>query len=287
MRVKDFFIAMCLPVAIILVFVGWLYCFDLLDIYYKTSFLFNHEMYKYIGNKAVSKPWELAKVVFGLAVILGVCLFKVEGKYFRIWFFITVFNLLLKLFYFSVHVYYFYEAYYYAVVLAAVGIMKLAEQNKLLRVIVVLQTQVYVALMCYYLVFDLKVTMKRPDDFIFDYTASNSNKCDYLFASSSNLNLFQKDLGYYWFLFGQLDVVGEKMGIHPKEDYNKLIEEKLPKFIYLFDVYEGKNLPSDKKSYAVSFILQDETKTLTDVQIDAIMNKLMKNFDDKLDAKIR
>lgn len=64
-------------------------------------------------------------------------------------------------------------------------------------------------------------------------------------------------------------------------------ERKLLKDVYLFDVYEGKNLPSNKKSYAVSFILQDETKTLTDVQIDAIMNKLMKNFDDKLDAKIR
>ena len=64
-------------------------------------------------------------------------------------------------------------------------------------------------------------------------------------------------------------------------------EKKLLKDVYLFDVYEGKNLPSDKKSYAVSFILQDMTKTLTDTQIDAIMNKLIKNFEEKLGAKIR
>lgn len=64
-------------------------------------------------------------------------------------------------------------------------------------------------------------------------------------------------------------------------------EKKLIKNIYLFDVYEGKNLESGKKSYAVSFILQDEAKTMTDAQIDAIMNKLMKNFEVKLGAKIR
>ncbi len=64
-------------------------------------------------------------------------------------------------------------------------------------------------------------------------------------------------------------------------------EKKLIKNIYLFDVYEGKNLESGKKSYAVSFILQDEAKTMTDAQIDAIMNKLMKNFEEKLGAKIR
>ncbi len=64
-------------------------------------------------------------------------------------------------------------------------------------------------------------------------------------------------------------------------------EKKLLKDVYLFDVYEGKNLPADKKSYAVSFILQDMTKTLTDTQIDSIMNKLIKNFEEKLGAKIR
>ena len=67
----------------------------------------------------------------------------------------------------------------------------------------------------------------------------------------------------------------------------KETERKLLKDVYLFDVYEGANLLVGKKSYAVSFILQDENKTLTDVQIDAIMNKLIKNFDEKLDAKIR
>jgi len=64
-------------------------------------------------------------------------------------------------------------------------------------------------------------------------------------------------------------------------------ERKLLKSINLFDVYEGKNLEPGKKSYAVSFILQDDTKTLTDGQIEPIMKKFQQNFETKLGAKLR
>lgn len=64
-------------------------------------------------------------------------------------------------------------------------------------------------------------------------------------------------------------------------------EKKLLKKVELFDVYEGKNLPEGKKSYAVNFVLQDETKTLNDKAIDAIMQKLIKNLTNKLGAELR
>ena len=64
-------------------------------------------------------------------------------------------------------------------------------------------------------------------------------------------------------------------------------EKKLLKSVVLFDVYEGKNLPAGKKSYAVNFILQDEEKTLNDKQIEAIMNKLIANLTGKLKAELR
>ncbi|WP_298392395.1 phenylalanine--tRNA ligase subunit beta [Flavobacterium sp.] len=64
-------------------------------------------------------------------------------------------------------------------------------------------------------------------------------------------------------------------------------EKSLLKNINLFDVYEGKNLPEGKKSYAVSFTIQDTTKTLTDVQIDKVMNKLQSNFETELGAQLR
>ena len=64
-------------------------------------------------------------------------------------------------------------------------------------------------------------------------------------------------------------------------------EKKLLKKVNLFDVYEGKNLPAGKKSYAVSFVLQDTEKTLKDAQIDAIMQRLIKNLTDKIGASLR
>ena len=64
-------------------------------------------------------------------------------------------------------------------------------------------------------------------------------------------------------------------------------EKSLLKEVNLFDVYQGKNLPEGKKSYAVSFILQDNSKTLTDEQIDKILNKLQKNFENELGASLR
>lgn len=64
-------------------------------------------------------------------------------------------------------------------------------------------------------------------------------------------------------------------------------ERKLLKNVNLFDVYEGKNLPENKKSYAVSFTLLDEKKTLTDKQIDKIMNKLQQSFEKELSAELR
>ena len=65
------------------------------------------------------------------------------------------------------------------------------------------------------------------------------------------------------------------------------VEKKLLKNVYLFDVYEGKNLEEGKKSYALSFILQDAENTLKDKQIEAIMAKLQKTFEEKFGAKLR
>ncbi|WP_046745504.1 phenylalanine--tRNA ligase subunit beta [Kordia zhangzhouensis] len=67
----------------------------------------------------------------------------------------------------------------------------------------------------------------------------------------------------------------------------KQSERNLLKEVSLFDVYQGKNLPEGKKSYAVSFTLQDEHKTLTDNQIDKIMNKLQQSFEKQLGAELR
>ena len=64
-------------------------------------------------------------------------------------------------------------------------------------------------------------------------------------------------------------------------------ERKLLSAINLFDVYQGKKIPDGKKSYAVSFTLQDVNGTLTDKQIDKIMSKLKNNYEHELKAELR
>lgn len=65
------------------------------------------------------------------------------------------------------------------------------------------------------------------------------------------------------------------------------IEKKLLRDVTLFDVYQGKNLPAGKKSYAVSFILRDDEKTLNDKQIEKVMSQLTAAFSRELGAELR
>lgn len=64
-------------------------------------------------------------------------------------------------------------------------------------------------------------------------------------------------------------------------------DKKLLREVNLFDVYEGKNLEAGKKSYALSFTFQDQERTLTDSEIDAVMNKIKTSFEEKFGASLR
>ena len=64
-------------------------------------------------------------------------------------------------------------------------------------------------------------------------------------------------------------------------------EKNILKSVNLFDVYEGGNLPEGKKSYALSFILEDKSRTLTDKHIDQVMNKLIQSYEAIIGAEVR
>ncbi len=64
-------------------------------------------------------------------------------------------------------------------------------------------------------------------------------------------------------------------------------EKKILKSVSLFDVYEGKNIPNGKKSYALSFILQDNDKTLNDTQIEKTMDKILQSYSNQVSASLR
>jgi phenylalanyl-tRNA synthetase beta chain len=82
-------------------------------------------------------------------------------------------------------------------------------------------------------------------------------------------------------------VIDKKISFAEIREMVLSVERRLIRDIIAFDVYEGKNIPGDKKAYALSFTLQDEKKTLTDDEIDGTMNRLMETLEKKLGAVIR
>ena len=82
-------------------------------------------------------------------------------------------------------------------------------------------------------------------------------------------------------------LIDEAVGFDEIKTIAKKVEQRLLKEVNLFDVYEGKNLASGKKSYAVSFTFQDEQKTLTDNYIDKIMDKMISSLKTQLGAELR
>ena len=82
-------------------------------------------------------------------------------------------------------------------------------------------------------------------------------------------------------------LLDESVSFNELQEAARKIEKHLLKNVTLFDVYTGKNLPSGKKSYALSFTIQDDKKTLTDKQIDKIMKKLQQSFENEFGASLR
>ena len=82
-------------------------------------------------------------------------------------------------------------------------------------------------------------------------------------------------------------VVDKQVSFQQIEETAYKTERKILRKVGLFDVYEGKGIPENKKSYAVNFVLRDDLHTLNDNQIDKIMKKLISVFERELNAELR
>lgn len=111
---------------------------------------------------------------------------------------------------------------------------------------------------------------------------------DYLVSLAQNYKVNYKEVSRFPEVRRDLALVLEKETEYKEiERIAMKVNKHLLKRINLFDVYEGEKIEQGKKSYAVSFILQDENKTLTDKEIDNFMDKLSRNLEQELGAKIR
>ncbi|MFN7013175.1 MAG: phenylalanine--tRNA ligase subunit beta [Bacteroidia bacterium] len=111
---------------------------------------------------------------------------------------------------------------------------------------------------------------------------------DYLIKCLPKENLFYKEVSKFPEVRRDLALLIDKsISYEQIKNIAYQSEKRILKSVSIFDVYEGKNIPENKKSYALSFILQDEEKTLNDKQIEKTIEKLLQAFKEKLGAELR
>ncbi len=115
-------------------------------------------------------------------------------------------------------------------------------------------------------------------DFSFDQLLSITKKNKIVYQEVSKFPAVRRDLSM---------LIDKAVTFNQLKQIAQRTERKLLKEVDVFDVYEGDKLPAGKKSYALSFILQDTEKTLTDKAIDSIMQKLIYNLGKEAGAEIR
>ena len=82
-------------------------------------------------------------------------------------------------------------------------------------------------------------------------------------------------------------LIDESISFEELSDIAINTDNKILRSVDLFDVYEGDKLPKGKKSYALSFVMSDKTRTLTDKEVDKVMEKLIRTFTNKIGAELR
>ena len=106
-------------------------------------------------------------------------------------------------------------------------------------------------------------------DFNWDLVLEIAGDTDIIFKEVSKFPEVRRDLSL---------LIDKAVSFEKLENIALKVDKKILKSVNLFDVYIGKNLPQGKKSYALSFIMSDDTKTLTDKKIDKVMDKLIESF---------
>ncbi|MCM1323601.1 MAG: hypothetical protein NC218_05520 [Acetobacter sp.] len=228
---KMLFKALLVPVIGGLGFLFYLYHYDMISLYYICNYTFNLNLVKgFDFNRIIN---------FSTVILIWVCLgwigalaASVQGnKYWRVLAFLFVVEFIQRRFYFSPYLYYYWLLVYLAVLSGIPFVAKLDAKHNVVRFVFLIVLYYFLGKAIIYFGNIYKSRDDRP--YLPDYVARQITPCDYVFNGDGYMyNLFGKDPAYYWQLIGQLDVIGEKTGIRPRPDMNKLIEDVKPKFVY-------------------------------------------------------
>lgn len=230
-KTKDMLYALIFPAIGCAAFLGYLYHYDMVSLYFLCNYTFNlnladgFEFFKIV-------PMTINALALSIIGWLG-CLYFCwrPNRYYAVLVLLFISEFLQRHFYFSPYTYYYWLLIYLGVLCAMPFCYALNNENRFISLLFLagfVYGGIHVGNICYGLVKD---RMNKP--YLPDYVTRKISPCDYVFNGDGWMfNIFGKDPAYYWQLIGQLDVIGEKTGIKAKPDINSLILELKPKFVF-------------------------------------------------------
>lgn len=236
---QDFIKALIAPLILACMFIGWLSYHDMIERYWLSNFVFNLHIPD-VYNGLVEKTHGEFYVLSGIA-FCGTLYFLYRGNmYARILSLFLLAEMAQRFFYFSLDRHYYYFLAILNAMMAGAFAWKIINKYNW-------SAYIFMALSIWgMLVFkEYCLNNKLPSNFhryaTPKYVLEQTNRCDsVLNGYGLTYGLFTKDITYYWNLNGQLDVIGNKIGLSPLPDLNKAVEQKLPKIIYTGPYWDEK-----------------------------------------------
>lgn len=276
---KDLLKALIFPAAGCLAFLLYLCYYDMVGLYFVSNYMFNLNLADgFEMTKIAEFPLYMRILMcIGWAGAIGALFSK--NKYWIVCAFLFVGEYLQRRFYFSPYSYYYWLLVYLSVLCGVPLLWKLNEKNRGVC-LVVLGGLAYLFVTMGGKYYDFYQNGKDKP-YLPDYITRRINPCDYVFNGDGMMyNIFGKDPAYYWQLIGQLDVIGDKTGLQPMPDMNKLIKELKPKFVFARNYFNKFSQESGREEI-VHYIDMDLIKTYYEPTPFTPIYELKKEYDNR------
>ncbi|MBR5599315.1 MAG: hypothetical protein IKW39_04665 [Alphaproteobacteria bacterium] len=262
---QDFAFGIVLPCMLLLLFFTYLYVNDALIIYLKSNYYFNSYVPTIFENQRISMP-PLMYYEFYIFVplgLLGALFFLFKGNFSeKILSLLFLEEICLRAFYFSAFLHYNVLLLMLSIMIAVIYLDRVISYKKILFCMSLLC--IFFAIYYNYIKTYIPEYARKDFKANYEFAFKNTNHCDYVINGYYSVyNIKSKNPGFYSILLGQIDVLGEKLGIAPKSNLNELILQYMPKIIFggvYWDTYEedrGRMVP-------VHFVDRDILKTYYD-----------------------
>ena len=248
---QYFFLSLVLPILLLVLFLSYLYVNDALYIYIKSNYYFNSYVPTIFANQRISMP-PLMYYEFYIFIPLSffsAIYFLIKGEFHeKIISLLFIEELFLRAFYFSAFLHYNALFLMLAIMLSVMFFARIKFLPKSLFILSIIYIffAIYYNYQKTYFLEQERKNHKANYEFVFE----NTTPCDYVINGYYAVyNLKSKDPGFYSILLGQIDVLGEKLGIKKKANLNELVLQYMPKIIsggVYWDTYEedrGRRIP--------------------------------------------